>query len=172
MNRSGKLMEMLTGYAASHRHPFNIVVHMIGIPTIMLGVFIPLSWIGLEVRGVGINLAHVALFGFFAFYMTLDRLFAAVFLIFALLIAQFATYIGALPLATALGIAAAAFFGGYAAQFIGHAVEKSVPVLVRHPIQANLAAPFFTVVEMFKILGLRDELFNQVQREIERELQS
>jgi uncharacterized membrane protein YGL010W len=99
MNRSGKLMEMLTGYAASHRHPFNIFVHMIGIPT-------------------------------------------------------------------------AAFFGGYAAQFIGHAVEKSVPVLVRHPIQANLAAPFFTVVEIFKILGLRDELFNQVQREIERELQA
>jgi len=45
-------------------------------------------------------------------------------------------------------------------------------VLVKHPIQANLAAPFFTVVEMFKILGLRDELFNQVQREIEHELRS
>jgi uncharacterized membrane protein YGL010W len=63
-------------------------------------------------------------------------------------------------------IAAVAFFGGYAAQFIGHAVEKSMPVLVKHPIQANLAAPFFTVVEMFKILGLRDDLFNDVQAQI------
>jgi len=172
MNRSGKLMEMLTGYAASHRHPFNIFVHMIGIPTIMLGAFVPLTWVGLEIRGVDINLAHVVLFGFFAFYMTLDKVFAIVFLVFAMIVAQLAAYIGALPFATAIGIAAAAFFGGYAAQFIGHAVEKSVPVLVRHPIQANLAAPFFTVVEMFKILGLRDELFNQVQREIEHELQS
>lgn len=172
MNRSGKLMEMLTGYAASHRHPFNIFIHMIGIPTIMLGALIPLTWVGFDFRGVGVNLAHVALVGLFVFYMTLDRLFAAAFLVLALLVAQLAAHIGSLPSATALGIAAAAFFGGYAAQFIGHAVEKSVPVLVRHPIQANLAAPFFTVVELFKFLGLRDELFDQVQREIKRELQS
>lgn len=63
-------------------------------------------------------------------------------------------------------VAALCFFGGYAAQFVGHAVEKSMPVLVKHPIQANLAAPFFTVVEGFKLLGLRDALFNEVQAEI------
>ena len=63
-------------------------------------------------------------------------------------------------------IAAACFFGGYALQFVGHAVEKSMPVLVKHPIQANLAAPFFTIVEIFKITGLRSELFNAVQEEI------
>ena len=55
---------------------------------------------------------------------------------------------------------------------IGHAIEKSMPVLVKHPIQANLAAPFFTVVEMFKLLGLRDELFNEVQRQIALRRQS
>ena len=33
-------------------------------------------------------------------------------------------------------------------------------------MQANLAAPFFTVVEMFKILGLRDEFFDEVQKQI------
>ena len=42
-----------------------------------------------------------------------------------------------------------------------------MPVIVKHPIQANLAAPFFTVVEMFKVLGLRDDLFNAVQLRIE-----
>ena len=63
-------------------------------------------------------------------------------------------------------VAAAGFFGGYLAQFVGHAVEKSPPVLLKHPIQAQLAAPFFTVVEAFKLLGLRDELFNEVQRRI------
>jgi uncharacterized membrane protein YGL010W len=69
-------------------------------------------------------------------------------------------------------VAAVLFFGGYAAQFIGHAIEKSMPVLVKHPIQANLAAPFFTVVEMFKLLGLRDDLFNEVQRQIALRRQS
>ena len=41
-----------------------------------------------------------------------------------------------------------------------------MPVLVKHPIQANLAAPFFTVVELFKFAGLRDELFEEVQRQV------
>jgi len=168
MSSDGKLMEMLTGYAASHQHPFNIFVHMIGIPTILLGVLIPLTWAGVEIGGISINLAHVAMVGFFLFYLTLDRLFAVVFLVFALLVAQLAGYIGALPLATSGTIAAVAFFGGYTAQFIGHAVEKSMPVLVKHPIQANLSAPFFTVVEIFKILGLRDGLFHEVQAEIEQ----
>jgi len=42
-----------------------------------------------------------------------------------------------------------------------------MPVLVNHPIQANLAAPFFTVVELFSIVGLRDALFKEVQSQIE-----
>lgn len=167
MNADGKLMDMLTGYAASHQHPFNVFVHMLGIPTIMLGVLIPLSWFGVEVSGIVLNLAHVAMIGFFLFYLTLDKLFAIVFLIFALLMAGLAGVIGELPLAKSATIAAVAFGGGYAAQFIGHAVEKSMPVLVKHPVQANLAAPFFAVVEVFKLLGLRDDLFRKVQRRIE-----
>jgi uncharacterized membrane protein YGL010W len=63
-------------------------------------------------------------------------------------------------------IAAATFFGGFFAQFIGHALEKSVPVILKYPVQASVAAPFFIVVEVFSILGLRDDLFKEVQRRI------
>jgi uncharacterized membrane protein YGL010W len=42
-----------------------------------------------------------------------------------------------------------------------------MPVLVKHPVQANLAAPFFTVVELFSIVGLRDGLFKEVQNQIQ-----
>ena len=167
MSSDGKLMDMLSGYAAAHQHPFNILVHMIGIPTIMLGVLIPLTWVSVGQGATEANLGHVLVFSFFVFYMTLDQIFAIVFLILALLLTELATRLGALPVATSGAIAAAAFIGGYALQFIGHAVEKSMPVLVKHPVQANLAAPFFTIVELFKLLGLRDELFNAVQREIE-----
>lgn len=166
MAGDGKLMDMLTGYAASHQHPVNIFVHMIGIPTIMFGALIPLSWVGSPVAGIELNLAHAVVVGFFLFYLTLDKLFAVVFLVFAALIGALAIKVGELPLPVSGGIAAGAFFGGYAAQFGGHAIEKSMPVLVKHPVQANLAAPFFTVVEMFKILHLRDELFEEVQRRV------
>ncbi len=165
-SKDNKLLEMLTGYAAAHQNPFNVFVHMIGIPTIMLGVMIPLTWVSVEVGGVNVTLNYPLLMGFFVFYLTLDAIFAVSFLVGAVLLMLLADRIGALPLATSGGIAAACFFGGYAAQFLGHAVEKSMPVLVRHPIQANLAAPFFTVVELFKLVGLREALFDQVQREI------
>ena len=166
MSSDGKLMDMLTGYAAAHQHPFNIFVHLIGIPTIMLGVLIPLTWVSIGQGATEANLGHVLVFGFFLFYMTLDRIFAIVFLFLALLLTEVAMRIGASPMATSGAIAAAAFFGGYALQFVGHAVEKSMPVLVKHPIQANLAAPFFTIVEIFKLLHLRSDLFDAVQQEI------
>ena len=35
MNSQSKLMDMLIGYASAHQHPFNVAVHMIGIPTII-----------------------------------------------------------------------------------------------------------------------------------------
>lgn len=167
MARDSKLMEMLTGYAAAHRHPVNVAVHMAGIPTIMFGVLVPLTWASIDVGGVEANLAWLVVLGFFLFYMTLDRLFAVVFLAFAAVMAWLAGIVGALPPAVSGSIAAAAFVGGYLAQFIGHAIEKSPPVILKHPVQANLAAPFFTVVEAFNILGLRDDLFVEVQRRLE-----
>jgi len=140
---------------------------MIGIPTIMLGVLIPLTWLRFDIGQLPpFTLAHLAMLGFVGFYLTLDVVFALAFLVFAFVWILLAQWIGQMPLATSGTIAALCFFGGYAAQFVGHAVEKSMPVLVKHPIQANLAAPFFTVVEMFKILGLRDQLFNEVQEQI------
>jgi uncharacterized membrane protein YGL010W len=126
-----------------------------------------LTWVGFTINDFNFKLAHVVMLGFFLFYLSLDVVFAIVFLLFALALTELAIWLGAMPSPTAGIIAAACFFGGYLAQFVGHAVEKSMPVLVKHPIQANLAAPFFTIVEMFKILGLRDELFNRVQREIQ-----
>jgi uncharacterized membrane protein YGL010W len=171
MKKESKLMEMLIGYASAHQHPFNIAVHLVGIPTIMLGVFIALSWVSGDVAGYSLNLAYVAVLVLFVFYFTLDRLFSVVFLFYAAPIAYFATVIGAEPMASSGMVAAIAFFGGYAAQFIGHAVEKSVPVVLKHPVQANIAAPFFIVVDIFKFAGLREEMFDEVQKRIENERQ-
>jgi len=67
VDANGKLMDILTGYAASHQHPFNIFVHMIGIPTIMLGVLIPLSWASVDVSDYSVSLAHLVMLAFFGF---------------------------------------------------------------------------------------------------------
>ncbi len=166
MSADSKLMEMLCGYAAAHQHPFNVAVHLIGIPTIMLGVFIPMTWLSADLPGVSINLAHLTVLGLFIFYLTLDWVFALAFLVIGLLVAQLAATIGALSLTLAWTASAAAFFGGYALQFVGHAVERSAPVILKHPIQANLAAPFFTIVEVFHLLGVRNTLFTEVKSQL------
>lgn len=166
MTADRKLMDMLTEYAASHQHPFNIFVHMIGIPTIMLGILIPLTWIGFEVGDVRVSLAHILILGFFIFYLSLDILFATVFAVAAFLLLLLAEKLGNYPGSMSWYIAALCLVSGYIGQFIGHAVEKSKPVLIEHPIQAHLAAPFFTVVELFKLAGLREELFDEIQSRI------
>lgn len=166
--RDSKLMEMLCGYAAAHRHPFNVAVHLIGIPVIMLGVFIALSRVTFELGGFTFNLAHVTLAALFLFYLTLDVVFALVFLAMAVGVAWLAAVIAARPPGVAWTASAAAFFGGYILQFVGHAVERSAPVILKHPVQANLAAPFFTVVEIFNLTGLRKALFDDVQARLDR----
>jgi len=162
MIANSKLMEMLVGYSGSHQHPINIAFHLIGIPVIMFGIFIPLSWISFNILGIPITLAHLTIVGFFLFYLTLDTLFALVFLVIGIIIAQFSSVIGLQP--TSGSIALIAFFGGYVLQFVGHAIEKTIPVLIRHPIQAHLAAPFFVIVEIFGLLHLREELFLKVNK--------
>lgn len=167
MMKQSRLMDMLTGYAAAHQHPFNIAVHMVGIPAIMFGALIALGWVSIEIRQFSLNLAWILVVAFSVFYLTLDTLFALVFLVVAALMTLLALQVSELPTGTSATVAAACFFGGYAAQFLGHAVEKSQPVLLKHPVQAQLAAPFFTIVEAFKLLGLRDDLFRAVQADIE-----
>ncbi len=166
MNTDAKLMDMLTGYSAAHRHPFNVAVHMLGIPSIMFGALIALSWPSADLGPVTVNLAHLALLGFVVFYLSLDVVFALAFAVFGVVLTVLAGQVATLPLAVSGTVAAVCFFGGYLLQFVGHAVEKSMPVLVKHPIQAQLAAPFFTVVELFKMLRLREELFDEIQRRI------
>jgi uncharacterized membrane protein YGL010W len=126
----------------------------------MLGICIPLSWLNYEVFGQSLTAAHAVIIGLFLFYMTLDIVFSIVFLILGLLINQYAIELSVLQ--SAGTIAAVAFFGGYTLQFIGHAIEKSMPVLIKHPIQANIAAPFFVIVEIFGILKLRQDLFEEI----------
>lgn len=162
-----KLMDMLCGYAAAHRHPFNVAVHLVGIPVIMLGIFIAFSRVSVEVNGFSFNLAQMTVVGLFLFYLTLDVIFALVFLALAIAVAWLAALVAAQPSAVAWTASAGAFFGGYALQFVGHAVERSPPVIFRYPVQANLAAPFFIVIELFSLAGLRKSLFDAVQVRID-----
>ena len=107
MTAENKFMDMLVNYASAHQHKINIVFHLIGIPTIMLGINIPLSWFNYDVMGITLTAAHILTIGLFFFYLTLDTAFSIVFLVMGLLIAEYALILSTHPIAGT--IAAAAF---------------------------------------------------------------
>ena len=102
MKTDSRLMDMLVGYASAHQHPINIAVHLIGIPVIMLGIFIPMTWLTVDIDGFALNLAQITILAMFIFYLTLDWIFAVVFLVFAIAVAALASILGSYPQPTAL----------------------------------------------------------------------
>lgn len=165
---NSKWLDMLAGYGSHHQNTINAVMHIIGVPIIMLGVLIPASWVGVEIAGFNVSLALAIYLGLGAFYFTLDKACAAFFMVYAGAVLYFANVIAlTMDTSTAWIIAAATFFGGYIFQFIGHGIEGKAPALMKHPVQSQIAAPLFIVVELFKFMGLREEMFNAMQARIQ-----
>jgi len=77
------------------------------------------DWLDLDDGIVNFSFLNPFSFGFFLFYLTLDVLFAIVFLVFGFGLTVVAGMIAELSLGTSATVAAVMFFGGYAAQFIG-----------------------------------------------------
>ena len=151
MAADNKFMDMLVNYASAHQHKINVLFHLIGIPTIMLGIYIPLSWISYEVIGITFSAAHLVTIGLFFFYFTLDTVFSLVFLIMGLIIAEYALILSTLPMAGT--IAAAAFFGGYAASKV--AVRRLADTwrgyLKKYNIQVTTICPGYIKSELTDI---------------------
>lgn len=162
-----KWLDMLAGYGSHHQNTTNAVMHIIGVPFIMLGVLIPLTWLGVDVAGFNISMALLLYVALGSFYFSLDKACAVFFLFYAGVVLYLANWLGlhASP-SQAWVVSAAAFFGGYTLQFIGHGIEGKAPALLTHPVQSQVAAPLFIVVELFKLMGFKEEMFNAMQARI------
>lgn len=162
-----KWLNMLAGYGSHHQNATNAVMHIIGVPFIMLGVLIPLTWLGIDLWGVNFNAALLVYLALGAFYFSLDKACAVFFLFYAGAVLYIANVVGGQASSSqAWGISAGAFFGGYILQFIGHGIEGKAPALLTYPIQSQVAAPLFIVVELFKFMGIKEDMFNAMQARI------
>ncbi len=61
MDEPNKLKSMLVQYASSHQNKINVLLHFVGIPTIILGICIPLSWLKFNVVDISFTPAHIIL---------------------------------------------------------------------------------------------------------------
>lgn len=154
------LVDHLSQYAAYHRDPRNIASHFIGIPLIVVAVAVLLSrpqWFdGWVSPAVLLSLASAW------FYLRLElRLGLLMTVLLGLsvwlgqVLAQQSTM---LWLSSGVGM----FVIGWVIQFVGHHYEGRKPAFV-DDVTGLIVGPLFVVAELAFLLGLRQDLKEQVE---------
>jgi uncharacterized membrane protein YGL010W len=156
------LEEQMSFYAAYHQDARNRATHFVGVPVIILSLFIPLAWVGFEVGGVTITAAMLFAAAVLAYYFVLDVPLALAMLVVNALLLWAAQAIAAQGLATGWLWFAVLFVGGWILQLVGHVFEGRKPALADNFFQIFIA-PLFLAAEVFFALGYKPRLHAAVQ---------
>jgi uncharacterized membrane protein YGL010W len=165
------LVEQLAGYAAYHRDRWNIATHFAGIPLIVVGVEALLARPAVHLAGlpgaldVGLSPALVGSIAVSAFYVALDRRYGLAMAALLALALRAGVFCATQSLGVWLASAGALFFGGWALQFVGHALEGKKPAFV-DDLVGLLVGPLFLVAEASFVLGFREEIRAAVERRV------
>jgi uncharacterized membrane protein YGL010W len=156
------LEDQMGFYAAYHQDARNKATHFIGVPAIMLSLFIPLAWLRLEVGGVTLTAAMLLAAVVLAYYFLLDVPLALAMLLFTGLLVFVGERVAALGVAAGWTWFAILFVGGWILQLAGHAFEGRKPALASNLFQV-FVAPIFLCAEVFFALGYKPRLHSAMQ---------
>jgi uncharacterized membrane protein YGL010W len=156
------LEEQMAVYSAYHQDARNRTTHFIGVPLIVLSLFIPLAWLRVDLSGVGVSAAMIVAAIVLAYYLALDvALGLAMVAIFGVLLwagERIATF----GSATGWTWFAVLFVGGWVLQLVGHVFEGRRPALADNLFQIFIA-PIFLCAEVFFALGYKPRLHAAVR---------
>lgn len=158
--RMKSFKEQLNQYAASHQSSSNRLAHFIGVPAIIFGALILLSWISVSfATSWHITFAWIAVILALIMYFRMNVKLACVMTIILVVFVLIASWIGyPKPTVTNVIIFAIFFGGGWVLQFIGNTFEKSKSSIFQSASQLFFA-PMFLLVELLKVLKL-DGMFD------------
>ncbi|HYD98034.1 MAG TPA: Mpo1-like protein [Alphaproteobacteria bacterium] len=159
------LADHMAGYAAYHRDERNKLTHFFGVPTIIFAVLVLMSLARLPVAGMEISLAVAFMGTMMVYYLMLDLALGLAMLAILVPVLWLADLVARMELSTALTVAAATFFGGWALQLLGHKIEGNRPALLDNLFQM-LVAPIFLVAELAFALGAKRDLHAEVERRV------
>jgi len=157
------LEEQMSFYAAYHQDARNKSTHFVGVPLIMLAILVPLTWLRIDVAGVGITAAMLLAAAVLAYYFVLDVPLALAMLLVIGLLIWLAETIAARGATEGWAWFGALFVGGWILQLVGHAFEGRKPALADNLFQI-FVAPIFLAAEVFFALGYKPHLHQEVQR--------
>ena len=155
--------DQMSFYAAYHQDARNKATHFIGVPAIMLSLFIPLAWIGFDAGGVTITAAMGFAAVVLIYYFFLDVPLALAMLAVTAALVWIGSHIAALGSMQGWLWFAVLFIGGWILQLIGHGFEGRKPALADNLFQI-FVAPIFLAAEVFFALGYKPHLHQRVQR--------
>lgn len=159
--------QQMATYAAYHQDARNKTTHFIGVPVIVLSLFIPLAWLRVDVGGVAITAAMLFAAAVLAYYFMLDVPLALAMLALFALLAWLGESIARLGAGPGWTWFAVLFVGGWILQLVGHVYEGRRPALADNLLQI-FVAPIFLAAEVFFALGYKPALHAAVQERARR----
>jgi len=156
------LEDQMSFYAAYHQDGRNKATHFIGVPAIMLSLFIPLAWLRVDLGGVTLTAAMLFAAVVLVYYFLLDV---------PLALAMLGVTAGLVYLGQTIADTGAAagwawfgilFVGGWTLQLVGHVFEGRKPALASNLFQI-FVAPIFLCAEVFFALGYKPGLHASMQ---------
>jgi len=153
--------DQMSFYAAYHQDARNKATHFIGVPAIMLSLFIPLAWIRFDAGGVTLTAAMLFAAVVLVYYFLLDVPLALAMLVVTGVLVFVGEKIAGLGTVQGWGWFAALFVGGWILQLVGHVFEGRKPALTDNLFQI-FVAPIFLAAEAFFALGYKPELHRRV----------
>lgn len=153
--------DQMSFYAAYHQDARNKATHFIGVPAIMLSLFIPLAWIRLEVGGFVLTAAMLFAAVVLVYYFVLDVPLGLAMLVVTAILLWIAGGIASLGAAAGWTWFAILFVGGWILQLVGHVFEGRKPALADNLFQI-FVAPIFLAAEVFFALGYKRALQRRV----------
>lgn len=161
------LEDQMAFYAAYHQDARNKMTHFVGVPVIVLSLYIPLAWLRLDVGGWTITAAMLLGAVVVAYYLVLDvALGLAMLAVFAAL-AWLGQRIADMGAVAGWSWFAVLFVGGWILQLVGHVFEGRKPALADNLFQI-FVAPIFLAAEAFFALGYKPALHAAVQERAKR----
>ena len=157
-----KIEEQMSVYAAYHQDARNKATHFIGVPAIILSLFIPLAWIRFEAGGVTVTAAMVFAAVVLIYYFALDIPLALAMLVVTGALVWVGHQIAAVGVVQGWIWFALLFVGGWVLQLVGHVFEGRKPALADNLFQI-FVAPIFLAAEVFFALGYKPDLHRRVQ---------
>jgi uncharacterized membrane protein YGL010W len=156
------LEDQMSFYAAYHQDARNKATHFVGVPIIVLSLFIPLSWLRFELGGVTLTAAMIFAGVVLIYYFTLDIVLGLGMLVFNAVLIWLAQVIADLGTLQGWIAFAILFIGGWILQLVGHVFEGRKPALADNLFQI-FVAPIFLCAELFFALGYKPKLHAAVQ---------